>query len=370
MSDELIVLETLRPEVVFAPGGVETLLEKLERDVRAVATDISTKAGRAAISSLAHKVSRSKTALDDLGKGLVADWKLRSALVDAERRRIRERLDELRDEVRKPLTEWEEVEKARVDGHEAALRDMQCLAVFNTTEPVVDEINRRIDLLEHEEQPRQWHEFAKRAGDIRAAAINSLVATRDHAIRRDTERAELARLRAEAAERERQERDDRLRAEAAEKARAAAEATARAAAGVQAAKEAAERARVDRERVAAEEARRQAERDKAAMMASAERAERERDEAVERARKEAERARRHAEAATNAAVETERARVAYEKEQVDRETAKREADKKHRNKIQGEVKAALVNLGFEARALVILMGALENGKIPHVRITY
>lgn len=363
MSDDLIVAETLRPEIVFAPGGVDALLEKLERDVRAVATDISTKAGRAAISSLAHKVSRSKTALDDLGRGLVADWKLRSALVDAERRRIRERLDELRDEVRRPLTEWEDAEKRRVDEHENALAMLENMRLFTEAEPSVEEINRRISLLEHEKTPRQWHEFAKRAGDIRGAVLHSLEASRETAIRRDAERAELARLRKEALEREQRERDDRLRTEAAEKARAAAEAEAREAARVQAAREAAERARMDRERVAAEEARRAEEAATTQARKDAEAAKWAAEELVKDMREQAKRD-------ADAAVEEERRRVSYEKQREDEAVRKREADERHRMVVHAEIVKSLRSVGLSAGNAAIVLDLLVNIGVPHVRVTY
>lgn len=364
MSDELIVLETLRPEVVFSPGGVEALLEKLERDVRAVATDISTKAGRAAISSLAHKVSRSKTALDDLGKGLVADWKLRSALVDAERRRIRERLDELRDEVRKPLTKWEDAEKARVEGHENEITFVDGMRLFTESEPTALAVSHRIaEFDKRTAAPREWHEFAKRASETTAKVKVSLEASYDTAVRRENERAELARLRAEAAERERQERDDRLRAEAAEKARAAAEAEARQAASLQAAREAAERARVDRERVAAEEARRAAEaaaeKATADAKAAAEKAERDRVAAEEKSKRDA-----------DAAVEAERRRVALEEEKVVQETARRQADEAHKEKIHGEIRMTLLKAGMSKANVVIAVHAIVTGEVPHVKVIY
>ena len=36
----IITIETLTPAIVFAPGGVENIISKLEADVRAISTDI------------------------------------------------------------------------------------------------------------------------------------------------------------------------------------------------------------------------------------------------------------------------------------------------------------------------------------------
>lgn len=130
-STDLAVVQKLTPAVVFAPGGVQDILHKITREVRSAQTDISTKAGREAVASLAYKVARSKTALDEMGKTLVADWKSRSAAVDAERRTIREKLDELKDEVRKPLTDWENAEKQRINTHELAIAAIEGMTQFD-----------------------------------------------------------------------------------------------------------------------------------------------------------------------------------------------------------------------------------------------
>ena len=106
---------------VFAPDRVQKILAQIEARAKAEIPDLSTAKGRAAVASLAHKVARSKTLLDDLGKGLVSEWKKQSADVDALRRTIRDRLDSLKVEVRAPLDEWEEAEKERKRRIDAAL---------------------------------------------------------------------------------------------------------------------------------------------------------------------------------------------------------------------------------------------------------
>lgn len=106
---------------VFAPERVQKILAQIEARAKAEIPDLSTAKGRAAIASLAHKVARSKTFLDDLGKDLVAEWKKQASDVDALRRIIRERLDGLKVEVRAPLDQWEEAEKERKRRIDAAL---------------------------------------------------------------------------------------------------------------------------------------------------------------------------------------------------------------------------------------------------------
>lgn len=362
MSEDLIVAETLSAATVYAPGAVDAMLEKLERDVRAVHTDVSTRDGRAAISSLAFKVSRSKTALDELGKNLVADWKARSALVDADRRRVRERLDALRDEVRRPLTEWEDAERRRVEGHEAALLKLVEYARFDTYEPDAERIADRLARF-NELPPREWHEFSKRATDTTAQVRASLQASHAAAVRREAERAELLKLRKEAEERTQRERDDRLQREAAEQARATAEAAAREAARVQAAREAAERARIDRERVAAEEARLKAE-------AAERKARRDAEDAAEIARIERLELEEKAQRDAEAAVEAERRRAADERATAEAEQVRRETDEKHKKQVHDEIAAELARRGYTVKQARTIVDVLATGGVPHVRIEY
>jgi colicin import membrane protein len=367
MANELLTLEALTPEI-FVAGGVDPLLDRLERDVRAVHTDISTREGRAAISSLAFKVARSKTALDDLGKNLVAEWKAKSALVDAERRRVRERLDALRDEVRRPLTEWEEMEdrarRARVRLHETCLEFVQSLARFDTLEPSSEQVGLHItEMKKHRAELREWHEFAQRAQETYAQVGTSLQASLDAAVRRETERAELARLRQEANERARQERDDWLRAEAAKAERKRAEAEAAEAARVVAAKEAAERAKIDRERVAAEEKAREAQ-------AAVEKAERERLETLRRTQWEKQQAEEKSRRDAEAAVGAERRRVAELKAAAQAEQERREADEKHREDIHGKIRMAFLQAGCTKANAVIAAHAVIIGEIPNTKVTY
>jgi hypothetical protein len=63
--------------VFGAANGVTDVLDKIRREVSAVRTDISTKAGRAQVASLARRVASSKTALDEMGKEMVAELKER-----------------------------------------------------------------------------------------------------------------------------------------------------------------------------------------------------------------------------------------------------------------------------------------------------
>lgn len=327
----LVTIDALTPAIVFAPGGVEGIISKLETEVRATPRDIGTHNGREAVKALAYKVARSKTALDEMGKDLVADIKKQSGAIDAERRIIRERLDALRDEVRGPLTAWEEAETARVDGHEREIVWIIESPRFATT-PTANMIRAQISDLSGLDD-RDWQEFGERANAAMAEARAVLQAMLAATIQAEADAAELAELRRLKAERDEQD-----------------------------AKAAWQKAENERMLKAAE------------LQAEIEAARAEQEKAREIAR--AEKAERDAMAAAAKAVEDERKRVAAAKAAEDAATAKREANKKHRAKVHQEVAAAILALILNEECAAagnlasVIAEGIAAGKIPRVSIVY
>ena len=353
-STDLVVLSKLTPAVIFAPGGVDDILEKIRREVRHTPVDISTKSGREHCASLAYKVARSKTALDKMGKELGEDHHKAWKAITTERARIEKALDELRDEVRKPLTDWENAEKDRVAGHEAALIAIEAMGRFAIS-PTAAEIKYNLDALICL-PPREWQEFAKRAADLEQCVIAALNGRFEEATKREAEAAELARLRAEQVAREQKERDDRIAAEAAERARLEAEAKAK-----REAQAAEEKAEFERRRV---------EQERAEAITRAEKAEADKKSAAAKAEQDAKDAAEAAERRQAAAIEAERQRVADLAAADAAQARQREANTKHRAKINNEIVAALGKLGFEADAGKMIVEAIFRGNIPHVKIEY
>ena len=117
MNDETQLIqpsELDNPIAVFKPEALNELLKKITDATLPIVHDASEASGRAAIKSLAYKIARSKTAIDDVGKDLVADLKKQSGEIDKLRKHARDTLDELKATVRKPLTEWEQ-EQERIE---------------------------------------------------------------------------------------------------------------------------------------------------------------------------------------------------------------------------------------------------------------
>ena len=72
---ELIQIETITAKDVFVEGGLDPYINKVKAAVNDLKFDMNNPLDRAECKSMAHKVARSKTALDDLGKSLVEDIK-------------------------------------------------------------------------------------------------------------------------------------------------------------------------------------------------------------------------------------------------------------------------------------------------------
>lgn len=101
---DLVVIEKANAMTVFQSSDqIEEILQKVEREVMSFVPDITTAKGRKEIASLAYKVAQTKTYLDGLGKDLVAELKEIPKLIDANRKTVRDRLDELKAKARQPL---------------------------------------------------------------------------------------------------------------------------------------------------------------------------------------------------------------------------------------------------------------------------
>lgn len=125
---ELVVIEKSNIVTVFTESNaIDPILKKIADDARSIVPDVSTPAGRKNIASIAYKVAQAKTYLDGLGKDLVDEMKEVPKKIDANRKLMRDFLDNLKDEVRLPLTEWEE-EQARIEAEKLATIEAEKLA--------------------------------------------------------------------------------------------------------------------------------------------------------------------------------------------------------------------------------------------------
>jgi hypothetical protein len=373
---DLVVLQPINAVTVFGTeGGSESVIDAIRKQVEGLVLDISTEKGRKEIASVAYKIARTKTALDEQGKMLKAEMQKTVDLVDGERKKIRDAMDALKEEVRKPLTDWENAEKLRVEGREARILAMKVLTDLPFNEELtVEMIDERLkDLADLEKF--EWQEFIMRAEATAKETREKLEAMKAKRIKDDADKAELERLRKEQEERERKEREDRIAAEAAEKAKR--EAEEKAAAEAKAAQEKADRERREAEEKAEAErkAKEDAERRAAEEKARAEKAEADRiaaeKKAADDAKAAAEKAERDRVAAAEKAAQYERDKQAAETKRLADEAAAREADEKHRGEINRKVLAAIMqhaNLSeLQGKDVV---KAIAKGLVPNTKINY
>ena len=346
---ELAIIE-IAPDLapsIYVENGLEKFLEQIRDGVNEV-PDLSTAKGRARIASLVAQVSRSKTAVEKPGRDYLKRLKEQPKVVEAELRRFVTECDQLRDEVRRPLTEWEDAEKARTEALQQRLVDLRALAdVIDTAGnylPSAD-IQSRIQEAKSVVLDDSWQERSAEAGVAKDSTIQQLEASLAVAQKREHEAAELERLRKEAEEKARLEREETIRREAAEKARRDAEANHRAEL------EAAERREAE-EKARAEAAERQ-------RLETEQRAAREKQEAEARARREKEEA-----------VAAERRRQEEEKKRIADEEASRAADKEHRRTINRQAIADLIESGLPQEMAEKALIAIASGKVSAISIKY
>ena len=326
-------------QVYSSANGLDPFLAKIREEIDGFTPDVTTRKGRDAIASIAYKVARSKTALDNVGKELVAELKEVPKKIDAERKRMRDLLDGWQEEVRRPLTEWEQAEEARKAKHQAGIDQINLRLECRDLDAA--ELKSNITWLEGMAIGAEWEEFeteAARAKDKALAALRDALVVRE---KYEAEQAELAELRRKLAEQEQKDREARIAQEAAEKAQREAEAKAQA------------------ERDAAA----QRERD---LELQAERAKRAELEAKQRA----EQAERDALAKADLAAAAERQRQADHQAEVERQAKRREADIEHKKAINNAALAAFIAGGMPEGCAKKAVTMIAKRLVPNVSIQY
>lgn len=346
--------------VFSAEKGLEPWLQKIRDEVRAFIPDTSTAKGRAAIASIAHKVAKSRTALDDAGKKLVAELKEVPKLIDAERKRMRESLEVLQEEVRRPLNEWQAAEDARVAQHQAVIKHIENTDTAGMSAAL---IGAKIQDLDSCEINQELEEFEADAHRAKAASLIILRQAMQDQEKLEAEQAELIKLRAEKEAQDQKDRETRIAQEAADKARIEAEQKTQRERDAEAKRAADEKVAAEKRendlRLAAAESERKAEQARREKIESDQRAERERKEAAERQEKAVEEAR---------IAEQKRADEAAA--EIVRQQDARAADTAHKSKVMGAAKAAIMSMNVTEELAKALVMKIYRGEVPNITINF
>ena len=224
-------------------ANLDSLYNVVESKARALVADVTTKEGVSQIKSTARQIASIKKRVDDLGKDIVAELKDLPKQIDANRKKWREDMEALQDEIRKPVTEIEnrqkEIEEIRETHGKLALSGSEEIKAAIET---IDKIELTGD---------KWKESLENATAAVKAEKGALEVMLNAALKKEAESREPEELRKKQEEAERIIREQKIREEAERKAREEAEARATA-----------ESVRLEREKLEAE--RKAAEAEKAA----------------------------------------------------------------------------------------------------------
>lgn len=348
MNAQVNELQVIDQNVIVAAfqkeNGTKSLYEQIANNARSIVFNMNDKKERDALKSYAYNLARTKTTVDNYGKELVSGIKAQAAVIDADRKFWRDNMDLLQEEIRKPLTDFENAEKARIKRLEDEVAVIKMPANL-CGEWDAASIKDAIKTLENKVIDSSFEEFEQEAKLAKFETLEKLRTALAAREKYEAEQAELERLRKAEQERLQRERDERIAKEAADKARIEAEA-----------KALAEQRRVEREKQEAEE-----------------KAEREQREAAEReARLIAEK--EEAELRAQQAALIERQRI--ERLQAAKEAAERKAEEarlanvEHMRSINQEILNKLCEIGLDEGQAKAVITAIARNQIPNVSIKY
>lgn len=346
-------------QVYTTPNGLDPFIAHIRAQIdefNSNLPDLSTLKNRQLYASMAHKVAKSKTALDAIGKTLSADAKLLPKKIDAERKRCWDLLETWQGEVRKPLDDWQAAEDARIDAHEAGLDHLR---KTNTEGASAAMIKVLIQDLEEEQIGDDWQEFEAEAHRVKAASLVTLRAALQAQERHEAEQAELIELRRQQAERDAQDERDRIAREAAERATQEAERAAQAERDAAAERERALQQQTEQLQREAQEAEQRAEQAERNRIAAEQKAEQDRIDAEQR----------QVEAAEQAAA-AERKRQADYQAEIERQARAREADVAHKTAVLTSIKESFMRSGISEDQAKAVINMIRKGEVPSVSITY
>lgn len=333
-TTDLVIAENLNPAILFSDENdtLENLLQAIEKEVSSIVPDILTAKGRKAITANVSRVTKSKTTLEAMGKNHVAAEKEKLKKFDGRRKHAFTFLEDLQKEVRKPLTEWEDKEKARIAKCEDVVNSFiqASDSSDNWMNYSANELRDLLDSVEEVTITKRLAEFEDEAAQAKANAIKNINTAIQSRVKYDEDQAELAKLRKDA------EEADRLRFEADQRAKAERQAKQKI-------------IDANNETKAAEQ----------------------RAEAAEQQRiKDAEEAEKQKQIEVEQAAQAERDRIEAERLKEEQEAVAREADTKHRGKINRAIVKELLKCDIDEKQAKSIVTAIAKGKIPNTKINY
>ena len=342
-----LALPVINPEqypALYVAGGLDPYYQQIREQVMSEVPDVNSKKGIDRIKSLASMVSRSKTAVEKPGRDYLKHLKEQPKIIEAELRDWVSKMDALRDEVRYPVTELEQKEKARIAALDQRLNEIHKIGSCAEFDVLPSEtINAWIEKLDAIAIDATWDEYQDRASAAKEAAKVKLSSALQTRLTWEAQQAEIARLKAEQEEKDRIQREEQIAAQARHEAEQ----------------------KALREKIAAEQ------REQAAKDAQL-KAEADAKEAQQRLIREQQESAERERVAAEQAAERERQRIAQEEANRKAEEERRAADVEHRRTYNREtiadMKVALPSLSDEDA--YTLLKAIVHGQIRHLPMQY
>jgi colicin import membrane protein len=331
---------------------IDNIRSQVDEQITGIVWDFTKEKDKKLVASLAHKVARSKTAIDNEGKKLKEQYTAITSKIDAERKLAREALDAEKDRIRKPLTDWENAEKERIARHENSIKEIKDFLLPENINVDAEVLASNIRYLEKVPMGTMFEEFEEK---IKLAKFETLEALRTALASREryeAEQAELEALRIAEQERIKREHEEHIAREATEKAQREAEEKARL-----------EAERFQHEKLEAEqrEARLKAEKEQALI-----REEQLKQQAIEDAKQ--------AEINKQKAIEAERQRIEFErlaKEEAERKEEQQRLDNvEYMRKVNNSILSALLQTGITENQAKAVIKMIAKNEVPNVSIKY
>lgn len=340
---------------LYVSGGLDGYYQSIREQVMSEVPDLTTKKGIARVKSLAAMVSSSKVAVEKPGREYLKQLKEMPKVIEATLRDWNQKMDSLRDEVRKPVTELEEKEKARIAALDQRLNEIhQIGSVAGLDILPSGTITAWIGKLEAISVDATWDEYQDRAQVAKEAAKVKLTSALQNRLTWEAQQAEIARLKAEQEEKDRIQREkdiaDQARREAEQKAMR-------------------EKLEAEQREKAAKDAQLKAEQDAYELQ---QKLEQERKDALLRQQQAVEQA---AERERQRQIE-EQNKIKYEAEQARIQEEIKAADVEHRKEVNNEILSDLI-IGAKAKGIELSVDAakaivsiIATGKVRHTAIKY
>lgn len=328
---ELVIIEEQTALELFSTkGAIDPLLDETKEFVRNFQHDLSTATGRKRTASLSARVSKLKVRLDNAGKTSVKEMKDQIKLVDSTRKNIRDTLDSLRDEARKPLTEWEEEQKI-IEAEKAEKERVEKIKIqVDNDHEIAILLNEKFDREKKEQAAKEKAEQERLARIQEEERLAKIKAEEDVRIEREKRIAQEAKEKAEKEAKKREERAEKEKQDAI-----------------------AREKKAQQEKIEAEErAKAQAKIAEERRQAETEEAERKRLADIEKAKRE----------------EQEKQRIA--KEKAEREAKEREENEQNRKDKMNQAYNAFIEKGISHVDAVAIVSLISDGNIPNVKMIF